>query len=78
MAGRGRCPTACWTTSLGAHPVLLERLDAREIREWYAAQAVHHDWSRNVLEHHIRTDAHARLEAAPSNFAATLPAEVSR
>jgi predicted nuclease of restriction endonuclease-like (RecB) superfamily len=54
--------------------VLLDRLDDQETREWYAAQAVHRGWSRNVLEHHIRTAAHARLEAAPSNFAVTLPA----
>lgn len=54
--------------------VLLDRLDDQESREWYAAQAVRHGWSRNVLEYHIRTDAHSRLEAAPSNFAATLPA----
>lgn len=54
--------------------VLLNRLDDQKTRNWYAAQAVHHGWSRNVLEHHIRTDAHVRLQAAPSNFAATLPA----
>jgi predicted nuclease of restriction endonuclease-like (RecB) superfamily len=54
--------------------VLLDRLDDQEIRNWYAAQALHHGWSRNVLEHHIRTDAHTRLQAAPTNFAATLPA----
>lgn len=54
--------------------VLLNRLDDRSSRDWYAEQAVLHGWSRNVLEHHIRTDARSRVQAAPSNFPATLPA----
>lgn len=40
----------------------------------YAAHATAHGWSRNVLEHQINTSAHARLQAAPSNFPVTLPA----
>jgi hypothetical protein len=44
------------------------------MREWNVAQAVHHGWSRNVLEHHIRTVVHVWLEAAPANFAVTLAA----
>lgn len=47
------------------------------LRNWYAAQTVEHGWSRNVLEHHIRTSAHARFAAAPSNFARVLGAESS-
>nr|WP_307858782.1 DUF1016 N-terminal domain-containing protein [Curtobacterium flaccumfaciens] len=31
--------------------VLLDRLDDRELRDWYAAQAAAHGWSRNVLGH---------------------------
>ncbi|NUU51228.1 MULTISPECIES: PDDEXK nuclease domain-containing protein [Curtobacterium] len=54
--------------------VLLDRLDDQTMRNWYAEPAVQHGWSRNVLEHHIRTGAHQRLEAAPTNFAAVLPA----
>ncbi|MDP4331984.1 PDDEXK nuclease domain-containing protein [Curtobacterium sp. A7_M15] len=54
--------------------VLLDRLDDQELRDWYAAHAAAHGWSRNVLEHQIKTGAHARLQAAPSNFPATLPA----
>lgn len=41
-------------------------------RTWYTAQAATHGWSRNVLDHHIRTRAHERLAAAPSNFEAAL------
>ncbi len=54
--------------------VLLNRLDDQDLRDWYAAAAAAHGWSRNVLEHQIRTTAHARLQAAPSNFPAALPA----
>lgn len=54
--------------------VLLDRLDDHQLRDWYAAQAAAHGWSRNVLEHQIRTTAHTRFQAAPSNFPATLPA----
>ncbi|WP_246093208.1 PDDEXK nuclease domain-containing protein [Subtercola boreus] len=31
-----------------------------------------HGWSRNVLEHHIKTKAHIRFEAATTNFASVL------
>jgi len=53
--------------------VLLDRLDDHELREWYAGQAAAHGWSRNVLEHQIRSEAHTRLQAAPTNFAEVLP-----
>ncbi|MCS5735798.1 PDDEXK nuclease domain-containing protein [Herbiconiux daphne] len=48
--------------------VLLDRISDQTLRDWYAANALAHGWSRNVLEHHIRTSAHTRFEAAPSNF----------
>ncbi|AMM22747.1 hypothetical protein AX769_20865 (plasmid) [Frondihabitans sp. PAMC 28766] len=48
--------------------VLLDRLSDQALRSWYADQAAAHGWSRNVLEHHIRTNAHTRFGAAPSNF----------
>ncbi len=53
--------------------VLLDRLDDRELRDWYAGQAAAHGWSRNVLDHQIRSAAHTRLQAAPTNFAEVLP-----
>ncbi len=52
--------------------ILLDRLDDRETRDWYASQAAVHGWSRNVLDHHIRTRSHERVAAAPSNFKTTL------
>ncbi|MFL0360907.1 YhcG family protein [Curtobacterium flaccumfaciens] len=53
--------------------VLLDRLDDHELRDWYAGQAAAHGWSRNVLDHQIRTAAHTRLQAAPTNFAEVMP-----
>lgn len=54
--------------------VLLDRLDDRALREWYAHQAVAHGWSRNVLVNQVMSQLHRRAGAAPPNFAATLPA----
>ena len=54
--------------------VLLDKLSEQQQRDWYAAGAVEHGWSRNVLIHQIATGLHRRLGAAPSNFAARLPA----
>lgn len=54
--------------------LLLDRLDDRSLRDWYAAAAVQYAWSRNVLEHHIATGLHRREGEAVSNFAAQLPA----
>ncbi|TCU50110.1 PDDEXK nuclease domain-containing protein [Curtobacterium sp. PhB146] len=48
--------------------VLLGRLDGRERRDRYAAQALEHGWSRNVLEHHVATNAHERFTSALTNF----------
>jgi predicted nuclease of restriction endonuclease-like (RecB) superfamily len=47
---------------------LVERLDDPATREWYVSRSIAHGWSRNVLEHHIRTTAHERFENAPTNF----------
>lgn len=63
---------------------LLEELNERirsahdpRIRLWYAEQAVLSGWSRNVLALQIRSRLHERQGAAPTNFAATLPAPQS-
>jgi len=48
--------------------VLLDRFDEQDRRDWYAAQALEHGWSRNVLEHHIATHAHERFTSALTNF----------
>ena len=46
--------------------VLVDKLDHDELRHWYAAQAVEHGWSRNVLEHHIGTQLHTRVDRSPA------------
>lgn len=56
--------------------VLLDRLDTRDDRDWYAARAAAEGWSRSVLQHHIAARTRAAVGAAPTNFADTLvPAE---
>jgi predicted nuclease of restriction endonuclease-like (RecB) superfamily len=52
--------------------VLLDRLDTREERDWYAATAAAHGWKRSVLEHHIKAGLRRQIGAAPTNFADTL------
>ena len=53
--------------------VLLDRLDDQRHRDWYAAAAVEHGWSRNVLVNQIMNRLHTRVGAALSNFPARLP-----
>ncbi len=53
--------------------VLVDRLDDRPTRDWYATEAVRLGWSRAVLTHQIRNRLAARSGAAPSNFTAQLP-----
>ncbi|MBT8160362.1 MULTISPECIES: YhcG family protein [Arthrobacter] len=52
---------------------LIQKLSDPESRLWYAAAAVEHGWSRNVLVHHIETKRMERSGKAISNFGATLP-----
>lgn len=56
---------------------LLDKLDDAEARRWYAAQAIEHNWSRNILVMQIETHAWARLGNAVTNFAERLPAPLS-
>ena len=48
--------------------VLLDRLNTREERDWYAARAATEGWSRDVLEHFIKVDLRHQLGSAPTNF----------
>jgi predicted nuclease of restriction endonuclease-like (RecB) superfamily len=48
--------------------VLLDKVPDPAQRDWYAAQAVTHGWTRASLEHHIKTRAHQRFGTAPTNF----------
>ncbi|TFD83523.1 DUF1016 domain-containing protein [Cryobacterium lactosi] len=52
--------------------VLLDKLDAHEDREWYAAAAAEHGWSRNVLMNQIMNQTRARIGSSPSNFSTQL------
>lgn len=54
--------------------VLLDKLSAQDDRNKYAAAAVEHGWSRNVLANMIASSALERTGAAPSNFAQQLVA----
>ncbi len=54
--------------------VLLDKLEDRSQRDWYAAAAVEHGWSRDVLAHQVASRLLERVGAAPSNFTAMLPA----
>lgn len=52
---------------------LLDKLPGPETRRWYAAKAIEHGWSRNVLVMQIETRLLERSGQAVTNFAATLP-----
>ncbi|WP_205704779.1 DUF1016 N-terminal domain-containing protein [Kineococcus indalonis] len=65
--GTGNLPTAVGRLPWGHVRTLLDRLDERATRDWYAAKALEHGWSRNVLEHPPRRQG----AAAPSPPACT-------
>ncbi|MDR6450365.1 UNVERIFIED_ORG: putative nuclease of restriction endonuclease-like (RecB) superfamily [Burkholderia sp. 1263] len=56
---------------------LLDKLATREEREWYAAKAVEHGWSRNVLVMQIETRVRERQGNAVTNFPERLPSPQS-
>ncbi len=56
---------------------LLDKLPSHEARRWYAAKAIEHNWSRNVLVMQIETQLMERTGQAVTNFTATLPAPQS-
>lgn len=53
--------------------LLLDKLDDPTTRDWYAAAAVQHGWSRNVLMNQIMNRTHERIGSGPSNFTRQLP-----
>ena len=57
----------------GHNLMLLHKLEEHESRLWYAARAVEHGWSRNVLALQIEAGLHDRQGKAVTNFKATLP-----
>jgi predicted nuclease of restriction endonuclease-like (RecB) superfamily len=75
---------AAWTQeAIGQQPVgqlpwghitvLLDKLEDRPNRDWYAAHAVSGGWSRAVLLNQIMSDARGRSGAALTNFTTLLP-----
>lgn len=52
---------------------LLDKLSSPETRRWYAAQAIEHNWSRNILVMQIETRLLERSGKAVSNFDSQLP-----
>ncbi len=70
----GVVPQAVAQLPWGHVRALLDRLQVRAERDWYAARAVEDGWSRAVLEFSIGSGLRARVGAAPSNFTAQLPA----
>jgi predicted nuclease of restriction endonuclease-like (RecB) superfamily len=55
------------------HLALLEKLDDKALRLWYAKRTVEHGWSRNILAFQIAGRLHAREGKALNNFKRTLP-----
>ncbi len=53
--------------------VLLDRVPDQQARDWYAAQAVEHGWSRAIMTNHIAADRHSRTGRAVTNFSVALP-----
>lgn len=52
---------------------LLDKLSNAQARRWYAAKAIEHNWSRNVLVMQIETRLHERSGSAITNFDVSLP-----
>ncbi|MBN9341680.1 MAG: DUF1016 family protein [Comamonadaceae bacterium] len=52
---------------------LLDKLPDAESRRWYAAKAIEHNWSRNVLVMQIETRLLERSGSAITNFETRLP-----
>lgn len=53
--------------------ILIQKLKNPAHRLWYARQATHHGWSRDVLALQIDSALHERQGKAVTNFAQTLP-----
>lgn len=52
---------------------LLDKLDSTETRRWYAAKAIEHNWSRNILVMQIESRLMERSGVAVTNFDVRLP-----
>ncbi|MGA1861042.1 PDDEXK nuclease domain-containing protein [Azospirillum sp. 11R-A] len=61
----------------GHNRVLLDKVGDADARRWYAAAAIEHGWSRDMLVHRIEHRLRERLGSAPNNFGVTLPSPQS-
>lgn len=52
---------------------LLDKLNSLDSRRWYAAEAIEHNWSRNILVIQIESRLLERSGAAVTNLDTTLP-----
>ncbi|MDD2721006.1 MAG: PDDEXK nuclease domain-containing protein [Gallionella sp.] len=59
------------------HLALLDKLPGPETRRWYAAKAIEHNWSRNILVMQIETRLLERSGKAVTNFSDSLPSPQS-
>ncbi len=61
-------PQAVGQLPWGHVRVLIDKLDDRSLRDWYAAQTIEHGWSRAVLANMVASQLHERIGTAPTNF----------
>jgi predicted nuclease of restriction endonuclease-like (RecB) superfamily len=52
---------------------MLDKLRSEDERRWYAAKAIEHNWSRNILVIQIETRLRERTGTAVTNFESQLP-----
>jgi predicted nuclease of restriction endonuclease-like (RecB) superfamily len=57
----------------GHNLVLLDKLPGPQTRRWYAAKAIAHNWSRNILTMQIETRLLERSGKSVTHFEASLP-----
>jgi predicted nuclease of restriction endonuclease-like (RecB) superfamily len=52
--------------------VLLDKLEGQDVRDWCAARAAEHGWSRDVLTNQIMNRTRERIGAPPTSFSGQL------
>lgn len=70
-------PEFCLNIPWYHNVILIEKVKNLHEREWYARRAVHHSWSRSVLEQWIEADLYQKQGKAPNNFQRSLPSPQS-
>ena len=67
-------PQAVAQLPWGRSRTLLDKTETGPERDWYAAAAGEHGWSRKMLMNMIMSQTRERIGSAPSHFADLLPA----